>query len=80
MSDHRFPPLEDPALLPRRVLVVAPHPDDEVLGCGGMIAWHAARGDAVAVLELTDGAGGDPKGTSWACADRKSPRPSRCSA
>jgi len=59
---HRFPPLEDPGHLPRRVLVVAPHPDDEVLGCGGMIAWHAARGDAISILELTDGAGGDPDG------------------
>ena len=41
--------------LPRRVLVLAAHPDDEVLGCGGMIAAHAARGDSVKVLVLTDG-------------------------
>ena len=56
-----FPPLLDPAPLPRRVLVVAPHADDEVLGCGGMLAFHAARGDAVRVLVLTDGAQGDPR-------------------
>lgn len=37
---------------PRRVLVVAPHADDEVLGCGGAIARHAASGDEVTVLIL----------------------------
>ena len=51
-----FPPLADPEALPSRVLVLAPHPDDEVLGCGGMLAFHAARGDEVRVLFLT-GAG-----------------------
>ncbi|MBW7862681.1 MAG: PIG-L family deacetylase [Rhodocyclaceae bacterium] len=37
------------------VLVVAAHPDDEVLGCGGTLARHAAAGDAVHVLFLADG-------------------------
>ena len=51
-----FPPLVDPKTLPRRVLALAPHPDDEVLGCGGMLALHAARGDEVRVVILS-GAG-----------------------
>jgi LmbE family N-acetylglucosaminyl deacetylase len=37
------------------VLVVAPHPDDEVLGCGGVIARHAAQGDRVHVAVVTRG-------------------------
>ena len=38
------------------VLVVAAHPDDEVLGCGGTIAHHADAGDQVQVLIVAEGA------------------------
>lgn len=38
------------------VLVVAAHPDDEVLGCGGTIARHAEEGDEVHVLIVAEGA------------------------
>jgi len=37
------------------VLVVAAHPDDEVLGCGGTLARMAGRGDTVHVLLIADG-------------------------
>ncbi len=37
------------------VLVIAPHPDDEVLGCGGTVCRHTARGERVAVVFLTSG-------------------------
>ncbi len=37
------------------VLVVAAHPDDEILGCGGTIARHASEGDRVHVLILAEG-------------------------
>jgi len=40
----------------QRVLVVAAHPDDEVLGCGGTIARHADAGDQVQVLIVAEGA------------------------
>ena len=39
-----------------RVLVVAAHPDDEVLGCGGTIARHADAGDHVQLLIVSEGA------------------------
>jgi LmbE family N-acetylglucosaminyl deacetylase len=38
-----------------RVLVVAAHPDDEVLGCGATIARHVATGDEVRVVIMAEG-------------------------
>jgi LmbE family N-acetylglucosaminyl deacetylase len=37
----------------RRILVIAPHPDDETLGAGGAIAKWAADGDDVTVLVVS---------------------------
>jgi LmbE family N-acetylglucosaminyl deacetylase len=37
------------------VLAVAPHPDDETIGCGGTLALHTRAGDRVHVLFVTDG-------------------------
>jgi len=42
----------------RSVLVLAPHYDDEVLGCGGLLAQLVATGAEVRVVFLTDGSGG----------------------
>lgn len=33
-----------------KILVIAPHMDDEVLGCGGVIARHKDNGDTVSVI------------------------------
>lgn len=58
-----------PALLPPiergKILVFAPHPDDETLGCGGTLALLRQNGCAVKVIFVTDGggAGGLPDGT-----------------
>lgn len=39
----------------RRLVVVSPHPDDEVLGCGGLMQAALAHGCAVQVVSVTDG-------------------------
>ena len=39
-----------------RIAVIAAHPDDEILGCGGTIARHVAAGAAVNVLIVAEGA------------------------
>lgn len=48
----------------RRALILAPHPDDESLGCGGLIAAACAAGLPPAVVILTDGAASHPHSTS----------------
>ena len=42
-------------LLGETILVVAAHPDDEVLGCGGAIARHVGLGDQVHILIMAEG-------------------------
>ena len=39
----------------RKILVVAAHPDDEVLGCGGTLLRHASSGDTVSALIVAEG-------------------------
>jgi LmbE family N-acetylglucosaminyl deacetylase len=48
----------------QQVLVVAPHPDDEAIGCAGTVLLHAQCGDRVCVAVATDG------GRSMAIPDR----------
>jgi LmbE family N-acetylglucosaminyl deacetylase len=40
-----------------RVLVLSPHPDDDVLGCGGVIQKHLANGSKIRVVYITKGDG-----------------------
>ena len=39
----------------KRVLVIAAHPDDEILGCGGTVALHTSQGDRVRAIVACEG-------------------------
>jgi LmbE family N-acetylglucosaminyl deacetylase/glycosyltransferase involved in cell wall biosynthesis len=49
-------PYEAADLRGERLLVLAPHPDDEVIGCGGLVALHAREQRQIRVIVATDGA------------------------
>lgn len=58
-AEHRLVPYAAVRSIPAAsVLVLAPHPDDEVLGCGGAILRHVGAGAPVRVVVATDGAFG----------------------
>lgn len=64
-------PVADIAAWPS-VAVVAAHPDDEVLGAGGIIAMLASAGVRLRVISLTDGEASHPDGAGPAAlADRR---------
>ncbi|MFO1027996.1 MAG: PIG-L deacetylase family protein [Acetobacteraceae bacterium] len=50
----------DTIIGPGTCVVLAPHPDDESLGCGGLIATCCAAGRPPQVAILTDGSGSHP--------------------
>ncbi len=62
MSSRLSPPGTTDDVRAESVLVLAPHYDDEVLGCGGLIARLAAGGAAVRVLFLSDSGADAPEG------------------
>jgi LmbE family N-acetylglucosaminyl deacetylase len=44
----------------KKILVLSPHFDDDVIGCGGTLHKHILSGDEVTVIYFTDGREGDP--------------------
>ncbi|MEA2417402.1 MAG: hypothetical protein QOI58_4059 [Thermoanaerobaculia bacterium] len=56
MPESEAIPFEPQDLRGERLLVLAPHPDDEVIGCGGLVALHLREGRKVHVVVATDGA------------------------
>src|ERR1039457_6406060 len=57
-DEQSLVPYEASAFVGKRVVVFAPHPDDEVLGCGGALADLLHRGARLDAVLLTDGAAG----------------------
>ena len=62
-NEQELIPYNASDLTGRRVLSLAPHPDDETIGCGGSLTLHVQAGDPVKVVFLTNGAKGDTSGT-----------------
>jgi LmbE family N-acetylglucosaminyl deacetylase len=69
---------DDPRLLAvTNVLVIAPHPDDESLGCGGLISRLAAHGRCIYTVFVTDGGASHRASIKWsrealaACRERE---------
>jgi LmbE family N-acetylglucosaminyl deacetylase len=58
---NRFAPATlDKAMGEGGFLVLAPHPDDESLACGGLVSEGCARGRAVKIVVVSDGTGSHP--------------------
>jgi LmbE family N-acetylglucosaminyl deacetylase len=49
----------------RRLVVIAPHPDDEILGSGGLLAACARAGRTLQIVAVTDGQASHPGSTLW---------------
>ncbi|HKR65279.1 MAG TPA: PIG-L family deacetylase [Thermoanaerobaculia bacterium] len=56
MVESEAIPYEPARLHGERLLVLAPHPDDEVIGCGGVVAQHLRELSTVRVIVATNGA------------------------
>ncbi|WCO67789.1 PIG-L family deacetylase [Iamia majanohamensis] len=68
---RRLPPLEGVLGDAGRCVVVAPHPDDETLGVGGLVGAMGAAGREVRVVAVTDGEASHPDQPGLACRRRR---------
>ena len=70
-----LPPGNTESLRSERALVLAPHYDDEVVGCGGLIVQLSQAGARVTVAFLTDGSGGaESVPVGWSAKDYRRTR------
>jgi len=63
MSEKRFIMCEDevPIVVPKRIMVFAGHPDDELISCGGTILKYKELGSEITIIVATTGLGGYAK-------------------
>jgi len=75
-------PISAAVLVPahRRAIIVAPHPDDEVLACGGLLQLLHAQGTHTILLAVTDGDASHPGSTLLTPADLGRHRPRETAA
>ncbi|WP_144630156.1 PIG-L deacetylase family protein [Bordetella genomosp. 13] len=70
LQSHPLPAVDAVDLLAdsRTVHVVAPHPDDEILACGGLIRQMHRLGAGIHVIAVTDGEASHPQSRLWTAA------------
>jgi LmbE family N-acetylglucosaminyl deacetylase len=73
-----WPTLDLSAAAARRVVVLAAHPDDEVLGAAGLMVTLASRGHALVVVWATDGEASHPGSTAMSSEDLRTVRREEC--
>ncbi|MFW9952757.1 MAG: PIG-L deacetylase family protein, partial [Candidatus Thorarchaeota archaeon] len=63
MDNHRLLVIENelPIVIPKRIMVFAGHPDDELISCGGTILKYHGYGTEIIVVVATSGLGGYAK-------------------
>lgn len=67
LATQRFADISLPELIPTggRAIIIAPHPDDETLGCGGLLQLLAAHHREIVLIAATDGAASHPGSRLW---------------
>lgn len=63
----QIPAIQLNSLVPAgaRVVIVAPHPGDEVLGCGGLLQRLSTLGHPLQLISITDGSASHPGSHVW---------------
>jgi LmbE family N-acetylglucosaminyl deacetylase len=64
LAAQSWPALDLAAISGRRIVVLAAHPDDEVLGVAGLLTTLARAGHEIVVVWATDGEGSHPGSTA----------------
>jgi LmbE family N-acetylglucosaminyl deacetylase len=72
-----LPEVDSAILVPpgARAVIVSPHPDDEILGTGGLLAQLSDLGRKVLIIAVTDGTASHPASPEWPAARLAATRP-----